>query len=457
MWFPQNPKVLVVDDEPSEIDPLLKLFSQNGIPYVHFDGKEDSYPEKPFSSIRLVILDIDLEGRTSGLDDKTKASVLATYLSQLITTKDSLYAILFWTKRKEIIDNVIEYLSQDNGEPVVWKDMEKPAKADLNLEYVRKKFFSNLQDDVFEYLIKWEECISNDASLFTNEMSSLAKQNAINNKSDWTASMKSIFSKLACSYNGTSKISSDEKDKALKYATYILNQSFSESLSVVDINFPSVELPETPDISLTSVAQLNSILFIEKCDDSKIENGKVFFNTENHDILELLKKKILSKVGFEDCNCQLVSVVLTPSCDLAHKKYLYKDEPKIEFHRILSGIKIEIGDNADYERYFNYAASACSKKKKIEEFQLSTSQKMELQKCISCNRPENLYETQPFIDNEGKICVIIFHFGTIQTIEINPANISFSYLMKNSLISDLQTKLANHVNRLGNSMLEFKQ
>ena len=81
---------------------------------------------------------------------------------------------------------------------------------------------------------------------------------------------------------------------------------------------------------------------------------------------------------------------------------------------------------------------------------------LKIQRCISSNRPENLYITQPFMDGDNELFVFVFHFGTIQTKEINPASICFSYLMKNSLVSDLQTKLANHVNRLGNSMLEYK-
>lgn len=455
MWFPQNPKVLVVDDKYEEVKPLFNLFSMHGISYIHFDGKKDSLPKQPFSSVRLVILDIDLEGLTEGLDEKSKASALASYLEKLITIKESPYFILFWTKHEEIIDNFIKYLKLDDACPIDWKNMEKPTKEELTLDYIQKHFFSTISNDAFEFLLTWEDAVSKDASHFTNNISNIVKQETKKTLADWNVSMKNILSKFACSYLGMSKISSEDKDNALEYATSILNQSFVEILSLDYSKSMNISLPEKPVVTLETVAQLNSILFIEKCTDNKIENGKVYIDTEDDNIFELLKGKILSKKGAKTCDCQLLSVVLTPECDLAHRKYLYKNDPQTEYHRILYGIKIEIGSNIDYKSFFEYAASAYSKKVKIENTKLSNHLKKDVKNCISCNKPENLYETQPFIDEFGKICVIIFHFGTIQTKEIVPSSISFSYLLKNSLISDLQTKLANHVNRLGNSMLEY--
>lgn len=456
MWFPQNPKVLVVDDKYNEVEPLFKVFSLYGIPYIHFDGKEDSCPEQPFTSVRLVILDIDLEGLTEGLDDKSKASALASYLGKLITIKESPYFVLFWTKHEEIIENFIGYLKLDGACPVAWKSMEKPTNKDLNFDYVKNHFFSDFTNDAFEFLLKWEDSVSKDASHFTNNISNIIKKEAEETLLDWNDSVKKVLSKLACSYLGVSKISSEDKDNVLEYASRVLNQSFSEGLSKRIDESISLDIPLQTSVSLQTIAALNSILFIEKINDLKIENGKVFFADENDTIFNLLNDKILSKQGKKECKCTFISVILTPSCDLSHKKYLFTGNPLQEYHRILSGLKIELGGNEDYESYFNYAASAYSKKNKVSNLQIDDKTKKEIKSCISCNKPEFLYETNPFVDENGKVCVFVFHFGTVQTKAIEPGQIKFSYLLKNSLLSDLQTKLANHVNRLGNSMLEYK-
>lgn len=487
MWFPQNPKVLVVDDKYDEVKPLLRVFSQNGISYIYFDGKMDSIPEKPFSSIRFVILDIDLEERTSGLNEKSKASALAEYLNQLMTIKNSPYVILFWTKHEEIIENIISYLTTEGGAPVVCKNLEKPSDGEISLEYVKEKIFADLNNDAFEFLLQWEENIANEISSFANDFSEIICANSIEKNTSWNDSLKSILSKLACTYAGTNKIDDTFSDKEMLFATKVLNQSFSENLNTTTkITF---SLPKKSEITLETIAKLNTILFIESINDSIIENGKIYFE-ENRELHNLLKEKILTKQGKSTCQCQLVSVILTPSCDLAHKKFL-RDREGSEYHRVLMGLKICIENNN--LSCFEHNASLESNKKRIDDIisldenfmkkineciesgkftseiissnedlekiksKIKTLQdlKKKIKSCISGNKPENLYITQPFMDENKKISIFVFHFGTIKTLPINPEKITFSYLMKNSLISDLQTKLANHVNRLGNSMLEY--
>ena len=174
MWFPQNPKILVVDDHYEEVEPLLTLFSKQGIPYIYYDGKMDSIPERPFSSIRYVILDIDLDERTSGLNKKNKASTLAGYLEQLITIKESPYEILFWTRHEDVIEHIISYLKDEDGAPVIYRNLEKPSKNELTVEYVKTKIFSDLNSDAFEFLLKWEENIASETSRFTNDFSKVS-------------------------------------------------------------------------------------------------------------------------------------------------------------------------------------------------------------------------------------------------------------------------------------------
>lgn len=458
MLFPNNPKIVIIDDEYEDVKGLMDVFSRKGIPYIYFTGARDSQPETPFNSVRLIILDIDLGVRNISQDAKTKASVLATYIKKIISPETMPCVCMFWTRNDELIEFVKTNLQLANFSLIFCTSKGKPTRAQMStmqMEAFEQILSSAISSEMVDYIIDWENLIQKKASDFVNKISTIANDNSSISGVDWNDSIKNVFSKLTCSYIGANKkIPQGHQAEALEYATYILNQSFAETISKELNRSISINLPQIPSVSLDTIAKLNSILFIEKCSDTKIENGKVFIDNDNTSLFELLKEKILSKKGKNECQSQLVSVILTPSCDLAHNKYLYKDNPRLDYHRTLAGIKIEIGNNIDYKSFFEYAASAYSKKEKIEKSTLAPKLKKEIKDCILCNKPENFYETQPFIDEDGKICIIIFHFGTIQTKGITPENISFSYLLKNSLISDLQTKLANHVNRLGNSMLE---
>lgn len=436
MIFSNKPQILVIDDNLKEIQPLLQVFSQNGISYVYFDGKEETHPDPLFTSIRFIILDVDIDGITSGLDDKSKASALASYLSQIIDLNTSPYAILFWTKRKEVITHFIDYLKLDNSCPVFFKDMEKPAAKDITLDYVKEKFLSELEDEAFEFLIKWEESITNDASSFTNKISNIAKMEAIKNESSWQESIKKILTKFACAYTGEKSI--NDNSIAINYATNILNTALSESFSS-DIKLENnIKLPQNCSLSFETISDLNQILFFEKLLDSKkIDNGKVF-HIPNDDLLNILKIDKTIKKFLPFGTSSLISIILTPSCDIAHHKNLRiineedTNKTDLEIHRIVYGVQIEI-EPANYTN---------------PDFQV-------LLKSIN-SFPDNIFFIRPFTNIENtKRSIIIFHFDTVTYYEVKPNEIQFDYMLKQNLVYDLQSKLANHVNRLGNSMLEF--
>lgn len=433
MWFPQNPKVLVVDDNYDEVELLLKLFSLNGISYVYFDGKKKSTPKKTFSGIRIVILDIDLEGRTSNLDDKSKASTLAQYLSELITINNSPYYILFWTKHPNIAHDVLKYLELEESAPVSYKTMEKPSKEEmkkLSLKKLEDLFFSDLENESFEYFLNWEGELQKEISLYTNSIFNIAKNESEN---DWNMNMKNILSKLACSFIGKEKLSNSEISFAPLYATKVLNSAIAETLSDKTFDKDLISIPEQSKLSLESIAKLNSILFFEDIVDSKkIENGKVFLK-KNKELLELLKVDKTIKKFIKYGNPSLVSVVLTPSCDIAHHKNLRKldnsgNKVELEIHRLLYGVLIEISKQ-------NYGND-------------------DFLQLLKKGFPENIYCIKPFYV-KNNVFIILFHFDTINGEKMTPHSRKFELMLKESLSFDLQTKLANHVNRLGNSMLEY--
>lgn len=437
MWFPQNPKVLIVDDHYDEVEPLFRLFSKNGIPYVYFDGKKRSHPNTPFTSIRLVILDINLEPITHGLDEKSKASALATYLSKLIDIKEIPYAILFWTKHEDIIAHVIKYLKDSDGTPIIYKNMEKPTKEELkkiSLSKLEQRFLSNLDNESFDFLINWEGSLQKDISKYVNLISTIAK-NETSEKINWDFSIKNILLKLAYSYTGsTTKLNNCNNAQILSYATKVLNTGIAESLSNKIATSKALDFPQKPrELNLTTIARLNSLLFFEDPVISRnIENGKIC-PANNNVLFELLKTDKTIKKFLVYGEPKLISIVLTPSCDISHQKNLKKStkEDKIEFeiHRMLYGIQISI-------------------------FKKNYSDNNFLQ-LLDESTPDSIYLIKPFYREEA-LHIILFHFGTISSKKTKP-NKKFNMMLKKNLTFDLQTKLANHVNRLGNSMLGYKK
>lgn len=451
MLFPQNPKVIIVDDDYDDVAVLLQTFSKNGIPYIYLNGSKDSEPTEPFSGIRLIILDIDIEGRTnSATDTNSKASSISVYVKKIIAKEAYPYFILFWTKNDDAITKIIDYLKVDNMSPVGYINLEKPAREDiknLTISDIEEKIRHATSSESFEYLMEWEKSVQKKSSDFVNDISIIAK----NNDSDWENSIKQLFTKLCCSYTGKGKIDLDDTSN-MDYATIILNRSFSDSLQY-HLNTHITDLPTNVNLPLHTIADLNTRLFFEDIVDNKIETGKIFVEECQENINNILLNEILVGTLPEDVKTSLIGAVMTPSCDLAHKKYL--KNKKIELHRVVYGILIENIDEK-FEDMFKHYHMVSKAKNKINDCNVIPDKLKEmLGKRITVNKPENLFIIQPFLNFEDSVSVILFNFSTFTSKEIDANGITFCYKMKENLTFDLQSKLANHINRLGNSMLEF--
>lgn len=489
--FPKNSKILIVDDDYNDVAGLMKALSRMGTSYSYFDGSDESLPIEPLENVRLIILDVDLGAKFVGGNDKIKATLLADYLSKLVSKKSRPLAILFWTRNEELVESVISSTWQAEIPTVFHACMDKPSKDEMNdyddakIRALGKEITSKISNDSFNFLMWWENLIQEKSAIFVNEFAAIPCIDEW-----WDSSIKNILTKLSCTYTGRKKILDSERSQALEYASAILNQGFAETLSKGFKCEEKFDLPQQSDTSIGVVARMNSILFVENINDNNVENGKVFFDSYETLLFESLKKKILTGEFQKKTECRNVSVILTPPCDISHDKFL-KTNGGIEYHRILSGLKITI--SSDTEAPFSHAASAVSYKQRLEKMiELDTRITEKLNQCLLENdvpnplgpqkqellnvvseeqrilkaikkklkddrfvkSPEYLFVTQPFVDENNSVCIFVFHFGTVRTIPIAEGKYNFRYLLKNSLVSDLQSKLSNHVNRLGNSMLE---
>lgn len=288
-----------------------------------------------------------------------------------------------------------------------------------------------------------------------------------------------ILGKLACSYSGNNKLKKSENN--ILFATKELTKGFVDSINYNDFS-SCLELNKEPILSIENIAILNSILFLEKNDTpEKIDNGCIFEENNPELFLSLSKDIFCSTVNSE--GFKLIGLILTPACDVAHKKFLKVSESGNPFHRVLYGLQVEITESIESD--FNYTSLykkllshvekiRSSKNSFYKEFlsavtkseisfpqelldelnSLSLSVENNFDEIISCfpmNKPEKYFMTEPILI-DGKKCLFIFHFGTITTKEFSE-NFDSSYKFADSLVKDIQSKLAINVNRLGNNMI----
>jgi hypothetical protein len=451
-----NQKVVVIDDKFDEVAPLLQALGKRGISYLWLDGSIKNFPEKPFAGVRLMFLDIELP-ETSGGTDKTKAAAIFVRIKKIIDKNAPPYFIVFWTKHNEIISIVLDNLRTENIEPVGHLNFEKLTVL------TREDAVQNLLDKIdtefqrlgaFNYLLDWENNIEQASSGFSNEFFSSVVSNG--NQAEWSNQVVKLLGNLALSYTGEKSLNNNVDD--LRNALLIMSDSFKSSIqSSLKSNPLNYDMPLSGEsLDMKQLSKQNASLFIDFNPDKQVSFGNVFLI----DPPEVHLKEALSKNIFPDGQIpdgtMISGMIVTPLCDMANKKYLHNSR---NCFRVLYGLLIPIVDYGQVEKCLGPAWIESKKQDLISELQrkgcsqksIDTANKY-FQKLIPKN---SLFRIEPFWYEQKELpYILIFHFGSLSSVWWDDSKIpQFSFAVKEHLAFDIQSKMSNHANRLGNSML----
>ena len=433
MLLSNSGRVVLIDDKFEEAKPLIETFSKHNIPFLYFDGVVDNLPEKPIEGIRFVFLDISLKGM-DGANDKSKASTLMGVLSKIISDINGPYTMIFWTKNKDAIDQVLKNCAEASISPITHLDLEKyDLMNDGNTydlaaieELINRKLKSI---GSFALYVNWENVLNSASRKFVNKFAS-----HIPPGEKWSSNTSTLFYKLYKAY--ADKQSIDNPDEQFKCACHLMNRSFLDTLeheTMDSDNLPgSFKLTNGGNLKGAVIAKLNSSLFIGDNLLRRPTTGGVYqesYTPANEYLLESLKNTVFKASSTPD-NCLFCKIIVTPECDVAQNKLLRSAiEKKAKLaapplHRVVYGVYFEI-DPEELEKEIN----------KIK------------------GNGAAFFKIGPFC-HENKFYYLTIHFGTLsfQPENLFPEKSLFN--LQRDLLFDLQSKAANHVNRLGNYMLK---
>jgi hypothetical protein len=410
MHISESGRVVLVDDKRDEIEPILTLLARNGIPYMYFDGKSDALPVEPFVGIRFVFLDIELQGM-AGQDPKTKASAVVGVLKKIISKDNGPYVIGFWTQHKEVIPYVIENCKMAGIPPVKFIDLEKA----VDMPHISERLNQNLEQiGAFQLYVEWENVVNDASKEFVRAFSSL-----VDFGDNWSKDTAALFYKLYKTYVEENEIT--DRDEQFKCACHLMNRSFLDTLEFItrrDLKLPESFNLDSGAITSQTIAKVNHSLFLGEGITNRHNPGNVYIH-EN----EILKKALVKNI-YKDGQCPeciLCSIIISPECDLAHNKMVSFGEAgdtPIVAHRVLYGLLTGV-------------------------------------------TPTNKFNS---IGKDGRFVIgpiwydktereLVIHLGTVSFLAENAFIASSIFSLKRDLLFDLQSKCANHVNRLGNFLL----
>jgi hypothetical protein len=412
MLISESGRIVLIDDKRKEIEPVLISLGKHGIPFLYFNGTQKTLPDKPLEGIRFVFLDIELRGM-KGQSGKTKASGVVAVLKKIISKENGPYVIVFWTLHKEDIDTVLENCNTEKIPPVAWVDLEKPT----GIEKITGRLEQKLGElGAFQLYVEWENIVNKASKEFVRTFSLL-----VNLGNNWSKDTAALFYKLYKSYVEDNEL--PDKEDRFKCACHLMNRSFLDTLEYItrkELKLPKGFELKYRTVSSETIAKLNSSLFLGEALTNRHNPGNVY--TQDN---EVFKRMLISSIFKEEQSpgeCTLCKVIISPECDIAHNKMISitgtEEKPEVA-HRILYGLLAPVGP-----------ADRLNQKGKEGYFQI------------------------PSIWHDSKEKELIFHFATMSFSPENEFTEPPLFTLKRDLLFDLQSKAANHVNRLGNYLLK---
>lgn len=437
--YPENGSIVIVDNQIDEAIPLMKVLSKNGIPFKYFNGKAEELPDGPLDNVRIVFLDIELEGMEGVTADKTKLSTLANVISRIVTRKCQPYIIIAWTKHQELVNNLNEYLKGLSPLFILPIDKSKckvNGSDEFDIQEVSKQLDEKIKElGCFEFFLKWQNISNRSSGKIINDISSIYPFDG-----KWNNNTNNLLVKLADAYAGKQV----DNDNVWKYAMLSFNSLF---LDIIESDIftdnldtdKNMDLPQQPDLDdINIIGEINRRLHISIENNNKpvpgniytidkksptycnlIENmdfyGKKYFKKIKENIKDfnkgdeqLMKKIETILIGHIDVlpeDMKDIYLEVSPFCDYAQKKW--------KKSRILSGVMCPI----KYEDYIKKA--------------------------------DYIYKTPLFrIDNN--LYYFVFDIRLLTSIEIEKLNdLKSTMRIRKELLNDIQTKIAGHINRLG--------
>lgn len=450
--IPLNGRVAIVDDKIEQALPLMRVFAKNNIPYVFYKGTDPEFlPDQPENDIRILFLDLNLlDGRDNQPKD-IRSSLFAT-IKRIISPDNYPYLLILWSRQEKEYKEILEEL--------FYEDLAQCAPIDI-LNWIKSDFFPNFTDTeenkeneykildelkrtlstlpAYSYLMQWENCIHNSADETIQNI--FHRSHSLEN---WDNNANCTIDMFARSYLDKHYKEASLEDKT-KASLFFLNDVFYDTLeSTIENhkieNVVELEFEASKEQKEAISAKINGYLFVSKSQTQINQPGCVFTGTNDSSECVKCAKEILHNcLKNDDIHSQVreqvgntksneakklygelldarkssiyptllpCGVVVTPACDYAQKKTRYD--------RVVMGVIID----SAHRQYIN-------------------------------TKSEAIYVSPVFNDgSRERILVLNYRYFITQKLS-NTGGERILYRVRNSILSEIQSKLARHINRQG--------
>jgi hypothetical protein len=462
MNIPANGRIAIIDDQIEQALPLINILSKNQCPFTYFTGEEKYLPEEGnnLNDIRVLFLDINLID-DSIHEDKVLRGKLVPVLKRVISENNFPYVLVYWSRHESEYNSLVtEIFNTDlpDRKPINYFSQNKldyfdqSGNATARCEELTEQLFEKINDSInnspaYSYLINWE----NQAHFaIDNTLEEIFR--SVHTPESWENNANYLLNRLGESYAGNGTYKNQSPEEKLISAYQAFNYVYIDTLEYKSNN-SEIQNPQDLQFDENSIDKDSAFIVNKKLliseennsidysgsviEDSIDENNKTYVELLNNclnpwKIEDFVKNdstndgkshaeisKIINKICSDKRkeireDYRKVCVVVTPLCDFVQNKNINS--------RVIRGILI----NA----------------KHLD--------------CID-DKSEAVFITPKFKIGPA-VFVLVLNFRYFITCDTLSQTTDFNQIfrIRQQLLSEIQSKLARHINRQGVLFLDIK-
>lgn len=471
MILPGNGKVIIIDDVFSEVKPLIKALTQEGMPFLFFKdrGGDDLPINGPIDNVRLVFLDLDLG--IGGLDAKENIRYVQERLYKIIKPNTP-YVLVIWSSHEDqykqtLLDDFESGFSE--YKPIAHCSLDKIALLKLDeskiVDTIREELKETLNKfEAFNVFLLWENTVNDSAGNLINGFTEF-----IGKDGNWDVNAKHILYKLSQAYSGkTIRKKGDEEKLQDSFSTLnqvLIDQIENDIPPIIEANKQVVNgnivARSNDDREYSSL--INNKLLLSKTIRSGVIPGCLFFidNEFNFRKDQLINKrdKIASNNKIPEEKKELVIKNAKKEIKDFENSYVgIKKNYNLIINSIITGPESEDKDklrkdilDKSIKIELNISPLCDFAQEKMPCVRLLPSLLVESDLMDSLIKHNSYnYFSEGSICFEGKDYYFLFDFRFLYSrSESVIRNRNSNYKLRHQFLSDIQLRLGNHINRSG--------
>ncbi len=472
MILPTNGKVVIFDDQYEQIEGLLKALSKERIPFFYYkDELGEDLPNMPIKNVRLIFLDIELVSGQTLSNHNIVSSIGGRF--EKVLEKNNNYILIYWSTKEEKYQKVLDQAFEDrlsDYKPIISLSLDKSRalkrKGDV-IDFILKEITGKSEDfNLFKIFALWENLVNDSAGNLINDFT-----NFIGKDSSWDENAKHVLYKLSQAYSGKT-INRKKDQEKLKDSFSTLNQVLIDQIENDikpaieynrDIINGNIVARDNDDNQYSSLIN-NKLLLSESFRNGSIP-GCVFFIDEE---FEVKRKELVAKRDKVNSNPRIPEAAKKEALKSENKKIKEFDEntnrAKKIFKSIVNGLITGEESKEKDELRKNITEKSICIELNISPLCDYAQEKMPFVRLL----PGLLLESE-LIQGDDLIMHNSYNYFSDGNINLNEKDyhllFDFRFLyskpesvlktrdsyykLRHQLLSDVQLRLGNHINRSG--------